>query len=148
MLLQIEGFERFLQLRRDAGHDAPGRFPTKTQLSHLDGLEPAQRAHDFIVMTHKASFPPGPRAHPVGRKTEPDVVDDTVRTVVIHGAHPKISFEFAEGILYLQEAFVMTQHFFLRAFSDGLIGVQEIPAITVFFFVDDGGPAGPLENQG
>ena len=42
----------------------------------------------------------------------------------------------------------MTQHFFLRAFFDGLIGVQERPAITVFFFVDDGGPAGPLENQG
>ena len=39
----------------------------------------------------------------------------------------------------------MAQLFFLRALSDGLIGVQEIPAITVFFFVADGGPAGPLE---
>ena len=42
----------------------------------------------------------------------------------------------------------MTQHFFLRALSDRLIGVQEIPSITVFFFVDDGGPAGPLELAG
>ena len=39
----------------------------------------------------------------------------------------------------------MAQHFFLRAPSDGAIGVQEIPAITVFLFVDDGDPAGPLE---
>ena len=42
----------------------------------------------------------------------------------------------------------MAQHYFLRAFSDGLIGVQEIPAITVFFFVANGGPAGPLELAG
>ena len=42
----------------------------------------------------------------------------------------------------------MAQHFFLRALSDGLIGVEEIPAITVFFFVDNGGPAGPLDLAG
>ena len=87
MLLQLEGFERFLQLRRDAGHDAPGHFPAKTQLSYTDGLELTQGAHDLFVMAFKAPFPPQPCAHPVGQKTEPDVVDDTVRTVVINGAH-------------------------------------------------------------
>ena len=87
MLLQLEGFERFLQPGRDAGHDVPGHFLAKTQFSHPDGLELAQGAHDFIVMAFKAPFPPEPRAHPIGRKTEPDVVDDTVRTVVINGAH-------------------------------------------------------------
>ena len=121
MLLQIEGFERFLQTWRDAGHDAPGHFLAKTQLSYTDGLELAQGAHDLFVMAFKAPFPPGPRAHPTGWKTEPDMVDDTVRTVVINRAHFWIGFEFAEGNLHLQEAFVMTQHFFLRAFSDGAI---------------------------
>ena len=87
MLLQLEGFERFLQTGRDAGHDGPCHFLAKTQLSHPDGLEPEEGAHDFIVMAFKAPFPPGPRAHPAGRKTEPDVVDDTVGTVVIDRAH-------------------------------------------------------------
>ena len=103
---------RVLQTGTDAGHDAPGYFLAKTQLSHPDGLEPAQGAHDFIVMAFKAPFPPGPRAHPAGWKTEPDVIDDTVRTVVINRTHFWIGFEFAEGILYLQEAFVMTQRLF------------------------------------
>ena len=95
MLLQLESFERFLQPGRDAGHDAPGHFPAKTQLSYTDGLELTQSAHDLFGMAFKAPFPSGPRAHPAGRKTEPDVVDDTVRTVVINGAHFWIGFEFA-----------------------------------------------------
>ena len=91
MLLQFEGFERCFQFRGDAGHDAPGGLPGKSQLSDPDGLELTQGAHDFFMVACKAPFPPQPGAHPVGQKAEPDVIDDPVRAVVMDGTHFQIS---------------------------------------------------------
>jgi hypothetical protein len=76
------------------------------------------------------------------------MVDHAVGTAVIHRADFQVTFEFTEGLLHLQQTFVVGQHLFVSATLGRFIGVQQVPAILLGFLRHEFLLARPLQPTG
>src|SRR5438094_8305922 len=65
------------------------------------------------------------------------MVDDPVRPPMKHRSHFQVAFEFAESLLDIQQALVMSQHLRARTLLDRFVGMEQKPAILVSFSSDD-----------
>src|SRR5207248_4815658 len=73
------------------------------------------------------------------------MVDDPVRPPMKHRSHFHVAFEFAESLLDIQQALVMSQDRRARTFLDRFVGMEQKPAILVSFLSDDRLLAFPLQ---